>query len=316
MDPSGEGVTSTIDADIPCVSCGYNLRGLRGTRCPECGSEIAPSLAAYEISRRMPGLAALPGSTLRELRRGACLVLLAWAIQVAVPWYDHLTGYGSVPAVYRRTQLYLICAAWTMEFWGLWMLAMPLAWVGKSARPPRRPWWIAGIILLAALTPGWIFFDYAMYRWRGWYPPLLSDVMTLAAMVASAACIALCQVYAARCAALARRTWLAGAAWTLAVLHGLAYVGWVLVVGHGMGHRSLDTLTILPGPLGSPIVGYELPYRLDYWRQQIDNHALLLLGYALLQLASAFVLAATALLLFRTRTSSGSHEQTKTPASV
>lgn len=26
--------------DVPCPSCGYNLRGLREARCPECGSSF------------------------------------------------------------------------------------------------------------------------------------------------------------------------------------------------------------------------------------------------------------------------------------
>lgn len=35
-----------IDSDMPCVQCGYNLRGLRhGGRCPECGLAVQYSLA-------------------------------------------------------------------------------------------------------------------------------------------------------------------------------------------------------------------------------------------------------------------------------
>ena len=28
------------DRDAPCPACGYNLRNLQGTRCPECGDEL------------------------------------------------------------------------------------------------------------------------------------------------------------------------------------------------------------------------------------------------------------------------------------
>jgi hypothetical protein len=36
-----------IPADVPCVGCGYNLRGLHPAgRCPECGAAIVPSLLA------------------------------------------------------------------------------------------------------------------------------------------------------------------------------------------------------------------------------------------------------------------------------
>jgi hypothetical protein len=31
-----------IDADIPCLKCGYNLRSLTGNHCPECGESLEP----------------------------------------------------------------------------------------------------------------------------------------------------------------------------------------------------------------------------------------------------------------------------------
>lgn len=32
------------DLDVPCKSCGYNLRGIRKLQCPECGRELDPIL--------------------------------------------------------------------------------------------------------------------------------------------------------------------------------------------------------------------------------------------------------------------------------
>lgn len=44
---------ATIDADIPCLSCGYNLRGLaEDGRCPECGTAIEPSVQRYRLRGR------------------------------------------------------------------------------------------------------------------------------------------------------------------------------------------------------------------------------------------------------------------------
>ncbi|HVT88882.1 MAG TPA: DUF2007 domain-containing protein [Tepidisphaeraceae bacterium] len=48
-DPSesimGEPIDPTLQADLPCVKCGYNLRGLTpANRCPECGLPILRSL--------------------------------------------------------------------------------------------------------------------------------------------------------------------------------------------------------------------------------------------------------------------------------
>ena len=40
-----EPISTTLDGDLPCFSCGYNLRGLQNTGlCPECGGEIARSI--------------------------------------------------------------------------------------------------------------------------------------------------------------------------------------------------------------------------------------------------------------------------------
>ncbi len=43
MDPS-------LDRDLPCLTCGYNLRGLpMGSRCPECGLAIAVTLDVHQL---------------------------------------------------------------------------------------------------------------------------------------------------------------------------------------------------------------------------------------------------------------------------
>jgi signal transduction histidine kinase len=47
------------DGGIPCPACAYDMTGLKGTRCPECGSEITideliasqPGKAAVELER-------------------------------------------------------------------------------------------------------------------------------------------------------------------------------------------------------------------------------------------------------------------------
>ena len=36
------------DRDVPCPLCGYNLRGLTGDRCPECGQPLRLSVALAE----------------------------------------------------------------------------------------------------------------------------------------------------------------------------------------------------------------------------------------------------------------------------
>ncbi|GAB4385674.1 MAG: hypothetical protein Kow0022_12510 [Phycisphaerales bacterium] len=49
------------DRDIPCPGCGYNLRGLTGDHCPECGErlELRLGLADARLSQFIGGLIGL-----------------------------------------------------------------------------------------------------------------------------------------------------------------------------------------------------------------------------------------------------------------
>ena len=40
MDEQDHLVEYLADRNVACVSCGYNLRGIRGGRCPECNEEL------------------------------------------------------------------------------------------------------------------------------------------------------------------------------------------------------------------------------------------------------------------------------------
>lgn len=42
--------TYGVDRDLPCPSCGYNLRGNAGGRCPECGKNVASYLKKMSVS--------------------------------------------------------------------------------------------------------------------------------------------------------------------------------------------------------------------------------------------------------------------------
>ncbi len=64
------------ERDIVCPGCGYNLRGLRSDRCPECGDELELSLKLVE-PRQAPLITGLVG-----LSSGAGLggLLLIYAV--------------------------------------------------------------------------------------------------------------------------------------------------------------------------------------------------------------------------------------------
>lgn len=66
-DPTTTHATTQNENDVPCIRCGYNLRGLTAVgRCPECGE-------ATEISMRGRNLAAADQSWIRSLVFGAAL---------------------------------------------------------------------------------------------------------------------------------------------------------------------------------------------------------------------------------------------------
>jgi hypothetical protein len=74
--------------DVPCPSCGYNLRDLRGSRCPECGDELVISVGLAEPKQT----AVITG--LIGLAAGAGLsgLLLVFALIRHFVFGDSLTG--------------------------------------------------------------------------------------------------------------------------------------------------------------------------------------------------------------------------------
>jgi len=62
--------------DVPCPCCGYNLRGLTGTRCPECNEELVlrVGMAEPRIAWFIAGVVGV-GMCL-----GFCALLLVWAL--------------------------------------------------------------------------------------------------------------------------------------------------------------------------------------------------------------------------------------------
>src|SRR3954451_15889338 len=119
---STETESATIDADIPCAGCRYNLRGLQADgKCPECAGSIVGSIAEHRKG--------VPRQLVAEARRSVQFMLAAIATALAG---------GAIPgwiegnnATWHNFFVWLILISW-----GWSAISM---WVAASAEPePRR----------------------------------------------------------------------------------------------------------------------------------------------------------------------------------
>ena len=79
-DDHGMLTTYLAERDEPCPGCGYNLRGLTGTRCPECNQELRMRVGLVE-----PRLAwFISGVVGIGMSLGFCVFLLVWVVFMLV----------------------------------------------------------------------------------------------------------------------------------------------------------------------------------------------------------------------------------------
>ena len=100
--------------DQPCPQCGYNLRDLPGTRCPECGEELALRLQLGEPRQAaaLAGLIALSaGAGMNVLLLGYVFIVLAFL----GPWGR---GWGKFVAVNATGAVVLgLCIGLWLRYW-------------------------------------------------------------------------------------------------------------------------------------------------------------------------------------------------------
>jgi hypothetical protein len=104
---------SLIEVDSPCMSCGYNLRGLQtDSNCPECGHIISASLRGDLLRFSDP-------SWLAQLRLGASLKL--WAILVSYV-FTFVAGFIVVFGVSDLFVLFASLVGSVLGLWGTWCI--------------------------------------------------------------------------------------------------------------------------------------------------------------------------------------------------
>jgi hypothetical protein len=111
------------ERDIPCPTCGYNLRGLKQASCPECGDRISLTITNFPTrsTEYFTGLVGLSVTSLLAIFLGALelfagapglsMVSLVMAVVYAVAavrWRRNLADFSSLPR-HKKKERSLSC---------------------------------------------------------------------------------------------------------------------------------------------------------------------------------------------------------------
>jgi hypothetical protein len=169
---------STVDYDLPCAQCGYNLRTLaHASRCPECATPVAVSLAPNPMAHADP-------AKLRRVRAGLLLSVASALLATTVPavayrefWWAGVVGLfpggnkaclvipATISALDGRAPAVVLVAVALLTHWAAaWLVST--RFLPAYPRPPaeglREAYrWTAGITALA-LPLGWFALDHGV----------------------------------------------------------------------------------------------------------------------------------------------------------
>jgi hypothetical protein len=113
-------------ADVPCLRCGYNLRGLAPDgQCPECGHLVHMSVLAWDEDRRrmLPLLLESDPRWIRNVAEGAAIALIVFVLMVtlaALP--DWMYAWRTTP---RKWTLGIACTMVVLSWAAAWKLTVP-----------------------------------------------------------------------------------------------------------------------------------------------------------------------------------------------
>lgn len=143
----------TIDVDVPCSQCGYNLRGLEvGGTCPECGRAVGESLiAGLQASQSARRVRDEDRPRINWWIRG-CFSLLA---AITIFYVSHLmpSKFRALSSIGWELTMVAPWAAWGLTWLGMVFLSVPTAEMSKqqNVMQLRMLLWIT--ITIYALYP-------------------------------------------------------------------------------------------------------------------------------------------------------------------
>ena len=271
--------------DVPCVGCGYNLRGLDSSvRCPECGLSLHISIVRHRNRRRPPP----PPDPwwARQVVEGAVLSLIAFVLVAALcvaPQWMFVMPLRFTPAGKTPGRVILLCvgaAAWVVAWYSAWKLTRrpPVGEVIELRRRVRLARWPLTVYLVCP-------FIIPAFGESVSGPAALSLLVLFLCGVVG---VAMLTGTVAGLFSRIGRGWAASEAATLAVLNAGANVfAFLLPFGHG-GISALDLMLDLPvHPFGMPRALREAVRESVYHGQ----HSPILLGFVGLALWNVVLIA-------------------------
>jgi hypothetical protein len=147
---------ATIERDISCFECHYNIRGLPAdTACPECGLPVGNTLLAIvdrEAAQR--SVAEIDAPLLRGVRDGTILILLGLVLWIGLLFVP--ASFYRLRTPERQFLLGVACSAWTCTCFGFHKLAARSSTAIIRAADPMMRRLLRATALLLAILPAMV----------------------------------------------------------------------------------------------------------------------------------------------------------------